>query len=146
MPAAKRSKALSLFWRVHRWIYRTSDGRIGSTIFGNKMLMLTTQGRRSGKPRSILLYYFTPQESPVVIASNAGGDHHPAWYLNLQANPLVKVQIGSRKFDADARTAIDEKREQLWSEIAQQEGSYAEYQNRTDRRIPVVILEKVGEG
>jgi len=122
-----------------------NDGRIGSTIFGKKMLKLTTREHRSGKPRAILLYYFTPQESSVVIASNAGSDHHPAWHLNLQADPSVKVQISSRKFDAEARNAIAEKREQLWSEIAEQEGSYAEYQNRTDCQITVVILETIGE-
>ena len=146
MPATRRSQALVYFWRVHRWIYRLSDGRIGSTVFGNKMLKLTTKGRRSGKPRAILLYYFTPQENPVVIASNAGSDRHPAWYLNLQSDPDVDVQIGSRKFRAAARIALADEREKLWSETGAQEGSYNEYQKRTKRQIPVVILEPVGEG
>ena len=141
MPSISRSKPLILFWRFHRWIYQASDGRIGSSFAGNKVLKVTTTGRKSGEPRSILIYYFTHQDSYVIIGSNAGSDRHPAWYLNLQANPAAEIQVGRQRMNVIARTAVGEERERLWSEVVNKDPSYIEYQEMTDREIPVVVLD-----
>jgi len=143
MPAARRSKVLTLFWRFHRWIFRVSGGRMGSRLFGNTILRLVTKGRLSQEPRGVMLYAFPAPSGHVVVASNAGADRHPAWYLNLQADPVAEVQVGREHRRVRAREAQGEERERLWSEIANRDQSYAEYQARTDRQIPVVILEPI---
>lgn len=143
MPAARRSKSLILFWRLHRWIYEASDGRIGASLLGTKVLKLTALGRHSGEPRAIMIFYFPYQDSYVIIGSNAGDDRHPAWYLNLQAEPLAEIQIGRERIKVEARTAAGEEHARLWSEITNKDDSYIEYQKRTDRQIPVVVLDPV---
>ena len=90
-----------------------------------------------------MIYYFLHQGCYVIVGSNVGSDRHPAWYLNLQANPLAEIQIGRERKKVVARTAEGEERERLWSEIVEEDPSYAEYQSRTDRQIPVVILDPV---
>lgn len=141
MPAARRSWLLILFWRLHRWIFQISDGRIGSSLLGHKVLQLTTKGHKTGEPRKIMIYYFLHQGSYVIVGSNVGSDRHPAWYLNLQADPVAEIQIGRERKKVVARTAKGEDRERLWSEIVEKDPNYAEYQSRTDRQIPVVILD-----
>lgn len=134
---------LILFWRLHRWVFQISDGRIGSSLFGKEVLRLTTKGRQTGKPREIMIFYFPYRDSYVIVGSNVGSDWHPAWYLNLQANPAAEIQIGRDRRRVRARTAVGEERDRLWSEITKEEPSYIEYQNRTDRQIPVVILDPI---
>lgn len=84
-----------------------------------------------------MIYYFLHQGSYVIVGSNVGSDRHPAWYLNLQADPAAEIQIGRERKKVVARTAEGEDRERLWSEIVEKDPSYAEYQSRTDRQIPV---------
>lgn len=143
MPAARRSRVLTLFWRVHRWVFNISDGRIGSNLFGAKVLRLTTKGRRTGELRAIMISYFPEGGSYVIVGSNAGANWHPAWYLNLQSDPAAEIQIGRKRSYVRARTAVDEERERLWSKIVNQERSFIEYQNRMRRQIPVVVLDPV---
>ena len=143
MPAARRSKTLSLLWRFHRWIFRVSDGRLGASLFGNQVLRLVTKGRRSQEPREVMLHSFPAPSGHVVVASNAGDDRQPAWYLNLQADPVAELQIGTERRRVKAREAQGEERMRLWSEIIKQDQSYIEYQARTDRQIPLVILEPI---
>lgn len=141
MSKIKRPFGVSSFWRFHLWIYNLSDGRIGSSMMGHKVLKLITRGHKSGKLREILIYYFRSDSGYVIVASNLGADRHPAWYRNLQADPHAKIQIGRRKMDVTARTAEGAERERLWSLVVTQDKMYAGYKEQTERRIPLVILE-----
>lgn len=106
-------------------------------------LLLTTRGRRSGELRRTALVYQRDGERYVVAASNRGSDHHPAWYLNLLADPNVTVQVGTETFTAYARTATAGERPRLWRLMVSATPEYADYQQRSAREIPVVLLERV---
>jgi deazaflavin-dependent oxidoreductase (nitroreductase family) len=107
----------------------------------NDILLLTTKGRHSGSSHTVPLLYLRDGEVLVVIASYGGRDRHPAWYLNLVAEPEVLVQVARAKFNARARTASDKERAWWWPRVVEAYGDYAVYQARTDRVIPVVMLE-----
>jgi deazaflavin-dependent oxidoreductase (nitroreductase family) len=104
------------------------------------VLLLTTTGRRSGKARTTPLTFFRDGTDLVVIASNGGTDRPPGWSLNLQQTPRAVVQIGTDKLVVTARPASEQQRERLWSVITATYAGYARYQERTTRRIPVVLL------
>ncbi|GAA1359753.1 nitroreductase/quinone reductase family protein [Catellatospora chokoriensis] len=108
---------------------------------GMNDLLLTTRGRRTGTLRRTALVYARDGERYVVAASNAGADRHPAWYLNLAADPAVTVQVGSQTFAATARTATAAERPRLWRLMVETMPSYQRYQETTERQIPVVIVE-----
>lgn len=129
-------------WRVHRWLYRRSGGRIGGRLVGMPVLLLTTVGRRTGRPHTNVLTYLPhPHGSDlVVIASNGGARRHPDWFLNLQVRPEVQVEVGSRRMAMRACEAEGPERETLWAQAVRRYGGYAVYQRRTRRRIPVVVL------
>ena len=110
---------------------------------GVPTLLLTTRGRRSGQLRRTALIYGRAGDSYVVVASQGGDPRHPAWYLNLEADPAVHVQVKAEVFDARARTATGEERARLWREMARIWPAYDDYQRRTDRQIPVVVLDIV---
>jgi deazaflavin-dependent oxidoreductase (nitroreductase family) len=141
MAAARLSWRLRLAWRLHRWLYRLSGGRIGTTINGMPALMLTTRGRRSGDQRMVALQYMAIGPASVVIASFVGEDRQPAWLLNLRADPVATIRQGRREERVRAREADGEERESLWQRIVAIDPAFAEYQRRTSRRIPVVVLE-----
>jgi F420H(2)-dependent quinone reductase len=143
MPAVRRTTFMEIIWRLHRFIYRVSGGRVGAAIGGTPVLLLITTGRRSGEPRPVTLTYFEDGERLVVIGSNAGEDRHPAWWLNLQEHPEATVQIGGTTTRVRAVEASGEERERLWAELTRRDPAYEEYQLRTDRRIPVVLLQPV---
>jgi deazaflavin-dependent oxidoreductase (nitroreductase family) len=143
MPAARLSWMLRLGWRVHRWLYRVSGGRIGDAMNGMPILMLTTRGRRSGESRTVALQYLPAGNAFVVIGSYAGEDRHPAWWLNLVAESEATVRRGGRVQQIHARETDGAERETLWRQIVAIDPAYAEYQQRTSRRIPVVLLEPV---
>lgn len=109
-------------------------------------LLLTTIGRRSGKARAMPLIYGESDGSYVVIASKGGSPRHPAWYLNLADRPEVGVQIATRRFDARARTSAGEERARLWRQMVEIYPPYVDYQEKTEREIPVVVLEPLGDG
>jgi deazaflavin-dependent oxidoreductase (nitroreductase family) len=92
-----------------------------------------------------MIYYFSFGGSPVIVASNVGAEWHPAWYLNLQAKPTAEIQIGRERRQVVARTAAGEERERLWAEIVARDSNYHDYQQRTDREFPLVILDPVDE-
>ena len=121
--------------------YVQTDEAQGHIWNGVPTLLLTTQGRKSGEWRRTALIYGEHGSSFVVVASKGGADSAPAWYLNLQANPEVRVQVGSRKFTARARTASAEEKPGLWAKMAEIWPAYDEYQTKTDRPIPVVVLD-----
>ncbi len=139
--AATRSPAVELFWKIHPRLYRWSGGRIGGRLMNMPVLLLTTRGARSGRTSEKALMYMPVGEACVVIASVLGEPRHPAWLHNLRAHPEARVQIGSRLLAVRAREAEGAERQRLWDEVVALQGDYAEYAQRTTRRIPVVVLE-----
>jgi deazaflavin-dependent oxidoreductase (nitroreductase family) len=123
--------------------YLATDGRDGHEWRGVNTLLLTTRGRRSGKLRRTALIYGRDDDRYLVVASQGGAPSHPSWYLNLVANPDVVVQVGAEQFPARARPATAEEKPDLWRTMATIWPDYDAYQARTDRNIPVVILEPV---
>lgn len=108
-------------------------------------LLLTTNGRRSGKPITMPLIYGEADGSYIIVASKGGAPQHPGWYLNLAANPQVEVQVRDKRFRAAARTASGQERSSLWQKMRGIYPPYDEYQAKTEREIPVVVLEPQGE-
>ena len=106
-------------------------------------LLLTTTGRKSGQSLTLPLIYGEDQGHYLIVASKGGAPEHPAWYLNLSANSHVGVQVAAHKFQATARTATGAERERLWKKMVEIYPPYADYQKKTSREIPVVVLEKV---
>ena len=132
---------MEIIWKLHSYVYRLSGGRVGKALGGAPVLLLITTGRRSGEPRPVTLTYFEDGERLIVIASNAGEDRHPAWWLNLQEHPDATVQIGGSTMRVRAMEAIGEERERLWAELIRRDPAYEEYRLRTERQIPVVLLQ-----
>jgi len=127
---------------AHTLLYRATGGLIGHRVPGvPPMLLLDHVGAKSGKRRTTPLAYLADGDRIVIVASKGGHPRHPAWYHNLRANPRTTVQVGRRKLDVDARVAGPEERERLWPRVVDLYEGYAGYQQRTDREIPLVILE-----
>jgi deazaflavin-dependent oxidoreductase (nitroreductase family) len=142
MPAVRPSAALRTFWRIHRWILQASRGRFGQRMGPGRQLLLITVGRKSGEPRPVALTYLEDGGRWIVVASNAGEDRDPAWWLNLAAQPRGEVVISGRKVPIVAREVPDRERETLYQRFIDDiDPSYSEYRTRTSRRIPVVALE-----
>jgi deazaflavin-dependent oxidoreductase (nitroreductase family) len=123
--------------------YIESDGRDGHLWRGVSTLLLTTRGRKTGKWRRTALIYGRDGDHYIVVASKGGDAQHPSWYLNLVDTPEVKVQVGSDKFSARARTATQEEKARLWPIMTSIWPAYDEYQTKTDREIPIVVLERI---
>jgi deazaflavin-dependent oxidoreductase (nitroreductase family) len=104
------------------------------------MLLLTTTGRHTGKAHTVPLLYLRDEEDIVVIASWGGRDYHPEWYLNLRGDPAATIQIDGQRSKVRATTADPERRGRLWPRVLEAYDGYREYQGRTDREIPIVIL------
>ena len=134
---------LALITRVQRWLYLRTGGAIGASFFGITVLLLTTVGRRSGRERVVPLLYIEDAGHLVVVGSNAGDDRHPAWWLNLQANPRARVQVRRERFEVIAHTADPAERARLWPQLVAAYRDYARYARGTPREIPVVVLERV---
>jgi deazaflavin-dependent oxidoreductase (nitroreductase family) len=132
-----------LFGDEHVRRYRETGGEEGYDWNGVKTLILTTKGRHSGAERSKALIFGQDGDRYLVVASKGGAPHHPAWYLNLTADPEVEVQVKDDRFRARARTAEGAERERLWKLMAEIWPAYDQYQTKTDRVIPVVVLERV---
>ena len=125
--------------------YLDSNGEDGHIWNGVPTLLLTTTGRRTGKSRTTPLIYGKVEGAVkyVIVASRGGARHHPSWYLNLVDTPQVRLQVGADCFDASARTASDAEKPALWELMAEIWPAYNEYQAKTERIIPVVVLERV---
>ena len=127
---------------VHRGVMKITGGRVGWNIGGMKVIELTTVGRRSGERRSVMLTSPVQEgDAIVVVASRGGDDHHPGWYLNLVADPEVDVTIKGEHTPMRARVAIAEERVWLWPKVVEVAKNYAGYQRKTEREIPLVLLE-----
>jgi deazaflavin-dependent oxidoreductase (nitroreductase family) len=132
-----------LFGEEHVDRYRATDGVEGHEWQGAKTLLLTTVGRRSGEPRTTPLIYAPYGDGGyTIVASKGGSDTPPAWYLNLSEQPEVEVQVLGDVFKAHARTASADEKPEIWRTMAGVWPAYDDYQRRTDREIPVVILER----
>ena len=118
----------------------TQPGRPEMTV---PALLLTTIGRKSGERFIFPLFYGTADDSYFVVASKGGAPHHPGWYRNILANPDVEIQVGTAKLTARARTATGEERARLWQKSLEFWPPYADYQTKTEREIPVVVLDPV---
>lgn len=129
------------FGGLHRTLYRASGGRIGGSVKGMSILLLTTAGRKTGKVRTNPLGFIRDGDNLVVVASNGGMDWSPAWWLNLQHNPDATVEIGHDRRHVKARKASPQERTRLWADITNRFPGYGNYQQRTRREIPVVILQ-----
>ena len=131
-----------VFGEEHVRRYRETGGSVGHIWKeGSTVLLLTTTGRRSGKARTTPLIYARDGERYVIVASKGGAAEDPGWYRNLEKNPEVELQVEARVFPAHARTATGEERERLWRKANEVWPHYAEYAQKTEREIPVVVLE-----
>ena len=142
MKAVRANPALRLFWRIHRLILRMSKGRLGQRLGPGRQLLLITVGRKSGEARTAALTYLEDQGRWIVVASNAGEDRTPTWWLNLSSQPRAKVMVGGRTVPVVARELEEPESSAVYRRFVDEiDPAYAEYQVRTRRRIPVVALE-----
>lgn len=127
----------------HALIYRATHGLVGHRVpFVPPMLLLDHVGAKSGRKRTSPLGYFEDGDDVVIIASKGGHPRNPAWYHNLLANPDTTIQLGSERRSVHARAATPEERARLWPKAVDTYGGYAGYQERTERVIPLVVLER----
>ncbi|GAC1438662.1 MAG: deazaflavin-dependent nitroreductase Ddn [Chloroflexota bacterium] len=144
-PRAVGSPATKIMMKaggtVHRTLYRLTNGRFGHHLGHMPVLLLTTTGRKTGQPRTWPVAYLPAGDALVVIASAGGEPRHPAWYLNLRANPRVSVQLGTKSGSMLARVTEGQERAELWARVVQSYPVFAGYEGKTSRQIPVVVLE-----
>jgi len=151
MAEPNKSRELPAWIKDHLTRYLATDGVDGylwdASLGGGKglvpTLLLTTTGRKSGSVLTLPLIFGRSGPDYVVVASKGGAPTHPAWYLNLQANPEVKVQVKAERFTARAHTAEGPERTALWRKMVEIYAPYEQYQTKTDRQIPVVVLKPV---
>jgi deazaflavin-dependent oxidoreductase (nitroreductase family) len=126
--------------RLLVWLYRRSGGTVAGKMFGVPLVLLTTTGRRSGRPWTVPLMYHPDGDHLVIVASNGGRDRPPAWWLNLRAAGRATVQLKKETFPVTAAEAEGDTRDRLWDIAVDRYDGYAKYAEKTDRRIPVVVL------
>ena len=129
-----------LFSRTHVSFYRLSKGRIGGRLWNSPVLLLTTVGRKTGKNRTTPLLYLKDNNRIAIVASNGGRDKEPSWWTNLRTNPHAQVQIKGEKKKMIGRKANEHEQANLWPLLTKMYPSYADYQKKTKREIPVVVL------
>jgi deazaflavin-dependent oxidoreductase (nitroreductase family) len=123
--------------------FRANQGKVGGQMAGMPLLLLTTTGNKTGRTLTKPLAYSKDGDRIFVIASFAGSPHNPAWFVNLEANPAVTVEVGAERFQARARITSGEERERLFKLQADQMGIFYDYQKKTTRQIPVVVFERI---
>ena len=125
--------------------FRANGGKVGGYFAGANMLLLHTIGAKSGQPRTNPMVYVIDGDRLVVIASKGGADSNPDWYYNLLANPSVTVELGTEQFQARATAVTEEpERSRLYAKMVEHRPAFAEYEQKTSRKIPAIILERVG--
>jgi deazaflavin-dependent oxidoreductase (nitroreductase family) len=135
---------MTLYGEEHIERYRETGGREGHDWRGTSTLLLTTTGRRSGEPRTAPLIYGRHGDSYLIVASKGGADEPPAWYRNLQARPEAEIQVRDEVLRVRARDATPDEKPELWRIMTAEWPAYDDYQRKTDRPIPVVVLEPEG--
>lgn len=155
MSAVRHNALTRAIWRIHRGVFRMTGGRLGSRVAGHDVLFLTTTGRKSGEARTVGLYFLVIPVSSLggnlrrpgadiayaVIGSYAGEDRDPAWAHNLRADPAATIQIGREEHPVVARETEGAERAGLLGRFVEKDDAYRVYQERTDRRIPIFVLE-----
>ena len=126
--------------KFHTRLYRATGGLIGGRIDGLDILLLTTVGRKSGEKRTVPLPYYRDGQRYLLVASYGGNEKNPAWVHNLTANPSVEIQVGFRKMKAQALPANEPERTRLWDQISTAFPRYLAYQQKTERKIPIIVL------
>ena len=124
--------------------FRANGGKVGGRFEGRPVLLLTTTGRKSGRRIITPLVYLQDGEQRLIFASKAGSPTHPDWYHNLVANPAVTVEVGTETYDASAAVVTGEERDRLYARQVETAPIFGEYQQKTDRVIPVISLERAG--
>ena len=127
------------------FLYRATGGRVGGSMNGVAILLLTARGRKSGKERTIPLVYIRDGSSYVITASAGGADKHPGWFFNVRSNPNVTIQVKDKQIRVVAEVAEPEKKSELWPQLLKVAPGFASYQQRTSREIPMVILRPLNE-
>ncbi len=131
-----------LFGEEHTQRYKETGGQEGHDWQGTQTLLLTTKGRKSGEPRELPLIYGKSGDDYLIVASKGGADAPPAWYLNLEADPDVELQVWDDRFPAKARVATPEEKAEMWKTMTAEWPAYDDYQKKTDREIPIIVLER----
>ena len=127
--------------RAHAWLYRRTRGRLLGSIGRQPVLLLTTVGRRTGRPRTTPVQFLRWDDAVLVVAANGGAERPPAWLANLRASPAVTAQIGATVRQLRARVAVGSERERLWAKLVSANPGLATTQDRARRQLPVVVLE-----
>lgn len=130
------------FGKAHKWLYRVSGGRLGARMGWIDVALVETIGRKTGQLRCVPIACYPYRDSIVVSASNSGKESHPLWYLNMQANPAVSVQMGKEHYRATAEDVPDDEREALWKNIVANNKHQGEYLEKARRKIPLVWLRR----
>ena len=138
--------ALKLGSGAHAGVYRATGGKLFGRMGKSPILLLNTVGRKTGRKRTTPLLYVMDGEDFVIIASKGGAATHPAWYLNLRANPDATVEIGDREVQVEAGVADPEEKARLWQKMVQMYPTYDDYQRKTEREIPLLVLRPVERG
>jgi len=131
---------VKLFLNAHASVYKLTGGSLGGRMGPNRILLLTTTGRKSGQKHTIPLGFIQDGEDFVVTASNGGGPQNPGWYFNLKANPQAQIQVGNRQLNVTAVQADPEQKKSLWAQLISVSPQYDGYRTRTSRDIPMMIL------
>lgn len=141
VKAKRKGNGLQRFiMNIHVGLYRGTNGSIGGRLGGRPMLLLLTIGRKSGQERTTPIMYTRDGDDYILIASNGGAPRDPQWYRNIEENAQAKIQVGSKIIAVTAKTANPAERSRLWAGVTGQYTNFADYQTRTTREIPVVIL------
>jgi deazaflavin-dependent oxidoreductase (nitroreductase family) len=138
--------ALKLGSGAHAGVYRATGGKLFGRMGKSPILLLNTVGRKTGRKRTTPLLYVMDGEDFVIIASKGGAATHPAWYLNLRANPDATVEIGDREVQVVAGVADPEEKARLWEKMVEMYPTYDDYQRKTEREIPLLVLRPVERG
>ncbi|MBA2362483.1 MAG: nitroreductase family deazaflavin-dependent oxidoreductase [Chloroflexia bacterium] len=147
VPGRWGNRAMRMASAMHIQLYRRTGGRLGGAFPGGApVLLLHTTGRKTGSKRTTPLLYIVDRDDLVVIASAGGAAKHPAWWLNLRAQPAATVQVGRDTIPVRAEEATGDEREHLWARAVDVYSGYAGYHKKTSRRIPVVVLRRTRAG
>lgn len=139
-PEQTKDALAKVVTRVHSEVYRRTGGKFAGKAGRTQFLLLTTTGRRSGRPRTTPLNYLEDGDKFVVVASYGGDDRDPQWLHNLRAHPAASVQIGAQRHAVQGRVATAEEKARYWPQMVEMYPGYDKYQARTSREIPVVVL------
>ncbi len=133
------------FMQVSTFLLRISNGRLGSKLGTQIILLLETTGRKTGQPREIPIAYFFREGQYLIVASNWGKDSNADWYLNLLKNPRAKLTVGGKVFSVEAHVAEGDEYTRLWKFATEKHPPYLDYQKMTKRHIPIVVFQPVGQ-